>query len=127
MWKFTDPVGATGAGGGMSVTGTRKGDRIMSDERQNDGLFTLVALTGSIWNGPSNAGKRHDGKICTAKAGECRLNYKFYTPGMRDAKSWSTPCADDTCPNRCGYLSTDPAQDLPEDKKAEIFDALLGR
>ena len=53
----------------------------------NDGLFHAVALFGAIAAGPSNAGLRSDGKICTAQGGECRFNSRYYTPGMRDAKS----------------------------------------
>ena len=77
----------------------------MSD---NDGLTTMARLLGSIWAGPSNAGNRRDGKLCTAQSGECRYNPKYYSPGMRDAKSWSSPCADDTCSDKCGYLRDDP-------------------
>ena len=70
----------------------------------DDGLVTLVGLLGGMAAGPSNSGKRDDGKICTAQPGECRYNHRYYSPGMRDAKSWSMPCADDTCPDRCPYL-----------------------
>lgn len=41
--------------------------------------------------------------VCVAQGGECRYNYKYYSPGMRDAKSWGTPIVDDDCPDRCGY------------------------
>jgi hypothetical protein len=71
----------------------------------NDGLFTMVTLLGAMANGPSNAGDREDGKVCTAQAGECRFNGRYYSLGMRDAKSWSMPAADETCPDRCPYLS----------------------
>ena len=74
----------------------------------NDGLFSAVALLGAIAAGPSNAGQRSDGKICTAQGGECRFNSRYYTPGMRDAKSWQPPCADHTCPERCPYLDERP-------------------
>lgn len=70
----------------------------------NDGLFQLVGLFSAIANGPSNVGNRSDGKICVAQAGECRYNHRYYSPGMRDSKSWSMPCADDSCSDRCGYL-----------------------
>jgi hypothetical protein len=73
-----------------------------------DGLMTLMGLFYGMAAGPSNAGRREDGKICTAQPGECRHNRKFYTPGMGDAKSWSECCADETCPDHCGYLRTSP-------------------
>jgi hypothetical protein len=41
--------------------------------------------------------------VCLAQGGECRYNYKYYTPGMGDAKSWRTPIIDEDCPDRCGY------------------------
>lgn len=41
--------------------------------------------------------------VCVAQGGECRYNHKYYTPGMRDTKSWTTPIIDEDCPNRCGY------------------------
>jgi hypothetical protein len=71
----------------------------------DDRLFLMTALFGAIAIGPSRQGNRADGKICMARGGECRFNYKFYSVGMRDAKSWSLPTADDTCPERCPYLS----------------------
>lgn len=94
----------------------------------SDGLFHLVGLLGAIANGPSNAGERKDGKICTAQAGECRFNYLYYSPGMRDAKSWSMPCADETCPDKCPYLRDD-ARDLgtePErhNRVSDMIDAI---
>jgi len=70
----------------------------------NDGLLEMTRLFGAIGMGQSNQGTRSDGQICKAQAGECRYNSRFYTPGMRDAKSWSMPCADDDCPLRCAYL-----------------------
>ena len=72
---------------------------------KDDGLFLMTALQGAMAMGHSNAGIREDGKICTAQGGECRFNSRYYTPGMHDAKSWSMPCADDTCSARCPYLS----------------------
>jgi len=41
--------------------------------------------------------------VCVAQGGECRYNYKYYSPGMGDAKSWRTPIVDSDCPDRCGY------------------------
>jgi len=70
----------------------------------DDGLLHATRLFGAMAMGPSNAGNRSDEKICAAQASECRYNHKYYTPGMRDAKSWSMPCADDSCPARCPYL-----------------------
>ena len=75
---------------------------------ENDGLFLMTALQGAMAMGHSNMGTRTDGQICTAQGGECRFNSKYYTTGMRDAKSWSMPCADESCPARCGYLSKEP-------------------
>lgn len=89
-----------------------------------DGLFHLVGLTGAIANGPSNAGNRKDDKICTAQAGECRHNSKYYSLGMRDAKSWSMPCADNSCHKDCPYLREQPRPALPEDKRRELATGL---
>lgn len=41
--------------------------------------------------------------VCTAQGGECRNNSNYYTPGLRDIKSWTTPIIDETCPNNCPY------------------------
>lgn len=43
--------------------------------------------------------------VCLAQGGECRYNYKYYSPGMGDAKSWRTPIIDEDCPNQCCYKS----------------------
>ena len=72
---------------------------------EQNGLLTLIGLAGAIAAGPSNAGTRHDGKICTAQAGECRFNYRYYSLSMRDARSWSMPCADNSCSTNCPFLS----------------------
>lgn len=85
----------------------------------SDGLVTLCGLFYGIAAGPSNAGNRDDGKICTAQPGECRFNHRYYTMGMRDAKSWSDPCADNTCPDRCPYLRANPRDMGPEDERWE--------
>lgn len=90
----------------------------------SDGLATLVGLIGAIHQGPSNAGSRKDGKICTAQGGECRYNSAYYSPGMRDAKSWQQPYADDTCPDRCPYLSEQP-RDIPQEQRERIIRSLL--
>jgi len=74
-------------------------------KNNDDGLFFMTALQSTIINGQSNVGIRDDGMICKAKGGECRFNYKYYSIGMRDAKSWNMPCADNTCPKRCPYLA----------------------
>ena len=82
----------------------------------SDGLATFCGLFYGIAAGPSNAGNRADGKICTAQPGECRYNHRYYSPGMRDAKSWSDPCADDTCSDRCPYLS-DVGRDMGDEEE----------
>jgi hypothetical protein len=41
--------------------------------------------------------------VCVAQGGECRYNYKFYSPGLNDRKSWTTPIIDEDCPDRCCY------------------------
>jgi len=41
--------------------------------------------------------------VCLAQGGECRFNDSYYTPGMNDEKSWTTPIIDKQCPNRCPY------------------------
>ena len=41
--------------------------------------------------------------VCVAQGGECRYNYNYYSPGLSDRKSWTTPIIDESCPNRCCY------------------------
>ena len=41
--------------------------------------------------------------VCIAQGGECRYNYKYYSPGLNDRKSWTTPIIDEDCPDRCCY------------------------
>ena len=41
--------------------------------------------------------------VCLAKGGECRHNRNYYSPGLRDETSWTTPIIDSSCPNKCGY------------------------
>jgi hypothetical protein len=41
--------------------------------------------------------------VCLAQGGECRYNYRFYSPGLNDMKSWTTPIVDEDCPDRCCY------------------------
>ena len=84
---------------------------------QIESMKTMVGLFGAIMAGPSNAGTRRDGAVCTAKPGECRHNYKYYTPGMRDTKSWSDPCADEECPMTCPFLSKTPHPREPEEER----------
>lgn len=85
----------------------------------SDGLVTLCGLFYGTAAGPSNAGNRKDSKICTAQPGECRYNSKYYSLGMRDAKSWSDPCADDTCSDRCPCLSESPRNMGSEPERRE--------
>ena len=90
-----------------------------------DGLGVLLGLAFGIAAGPTNAGNRKDGKICTAQPGECRYNSRYYTPGMRDAKSWSEPVADDTCPDRCYYLKSTPRDMGTEQERRERMTSLF--
>jgi hypothetical protein len=93
-----------------------------------EGLATLLGLFYGMAAGPSNAGNREDGKICTAQPGECRYNSRYYSMGMRDAKSWSDPCADDTCDSRCPYLRGTPRDmgDEPErrERACDLVDGM---
>lgn len=41
--------------------------------------------------------------VCLAQGGECRYNSDYYSPGMNDAKSWTTPIIDESCPDQCCY------------------------
>ncbi len=41
--------------------------------------------------------------VCIAQAGECRCNYNYYSPGLNDKKSWTTPIIEESCPDRCLY------------------------
>ena len=93
---------------------------------QDDGMFTLVSLLGAMATGPSNAGNRSDGKLCVAQGGECRFNHKYYSIGMRDSKSWSTPAADDTCSERCPYLRDEPRDMGTEEERRNRVDKMLG-
>jgi hypothetical protein len=43
--------------------------------------------------------------VCLAQGGECRYNYKYYSPGLNDRKSWTTPIVDIDCPDMCCYKS----------------------
>ena len=61
-------------------------------------------LLSSCMMGRRKKGNRKDGKVCDAKPGECRFNNKYYSPGMRDEKSWSMPSSDETCNINCGFL-----------------------
>ena len=92
----------------------------------NDGLATLLSLAYGIAAGPSNAGCRKDGKVCVAQPGECRYNSRYYTLGMHDRKSWSDPCADDTCPDRCCFLSTSSVEREPEEVRKARAMSLFG-
>jgi hypothetical protein len=93
----------------------------------NDGLAMMAKLLGAIAMGPSNAGNRKDGKICTAQAGECRFNSRYYSLGMRDTKSWSMPCADESCPTRCPYLREHPRDLGTEEERRERACSLIGK
>ncbi len=41
--------------------------------------------------------------VCIAQGGECRYNHKYYSSGLNDMKSWTTPIIDKSCPNQCCY------------------------
>lgn len=41
--------------------------------------------------------------VCLAQGGECRSNYRYYSPGLNDRKSWATPIIDEDCPDTCHY------------------------
>lgn len=41
--------------------------------------------------------------VCIAQGGECRSNYNYYSPGLNDKKSWTTPIIDESCPDHCHY------------------------
>ncbi len=41
--------------------------------------------------------------VCLAQGGECRYNHNYYSPGLQDRKSWTTPIIDESCPGECGY------------------------
>lgn len=92
---------------------------------KDDGLFAMVGLMGALANGPSNCGSRSDGKICTAQGGECRYNYNYYSPGMRDAKSWQMPSADESCPARCGYLQERPRDMGNEEERRKRANSIM--
>jgi hypothetical protein len=90
-----------------------------------DGLFTAYGLAYATAAGPSNAGSREDGKVCIARPGECRLNSRYYTIGLRDGKSWSELCADETCPGSCRYLSNVAVHCEPEEERRARADDML--
>lgn len=41
--------------------------------------------------------------VCIAQGGECRYNHDYYSPGLHDRKSWTTPIIDESCPDQCCY------------------------
>lgn len=41
--------------------------------------------------------------VCLAQGGECRYNYDYYSPGLNDKKSWTTPIIDFSCRDECPY------------------------
>ena len=41
--------------------------------------------------------------VCLAQGGECRYNDKFYSWGLNDMKSWTTPIIDESCPDQCCF------------------------
>jgi len=41
--------------------------------------------------------------VCLAQGGECRYNYNYYSPGLNDKKSWTTPIIDESCRDECLY------------------------
>ena len=41
--------------------------------------------------------------VCIAQGGECRYNHRYYSPGLNDRKSWTTPIVDNDCPTKCCY------------------------
>lgn len=58
--------------------------------------------------------------VCIAKGGECRYNHRYYTSGMRNEKSWTTPIIDATCPNECGKKAL-VCDDHPKDCKGVTY------
>ncbi len=41
--------------------------------------------------------------VCIAQGGECRYNHNYYSPGLNDRKSWTTPIVEKSCPDACCY------------------------
>lgn len=41
--------------------------------------------------------------VCLAQGGECRYNHNYYSPGLSDKKSWTTPIIDESCRDECPY------------------------
>ncbi len=80
---------------------------------QEVSLMRLMALTGDDRVGhnmnpdismrPSFIEIFGEKIVCLAKGGECRLNNKYYTLGMNDTKSWTTPIIEVVCPHNCPY------------------------
>ena len=86
-----------------------------SDDKEAEAAALMNAMT--LYGGPEvgfNTNPRTekepcfievDGQkiVCIAQGGECRYNYNYYSPGLSDKKSWTTPIIDESCPNQCCY------------------------
>ena len=70
-------------------------------------------------NHPGFIEKNGEKLVCLAQGGECRYNPKFYSIGMRDAKSWKTPIIQEDCPDRCNYKAL-VCDDHPKKCKGSI-------
>lgn len=94
--------------------GLNKDDGGMSD-REVANLMTKIVLFGGPqtgFNTNPETNKRScfievDGEkiVCLAQGGECRYNHKYYSPGLSDTKSWTTPIIDEDCPDQCCFKS----------------------
>lgn len=70
----------------------------------NDSFIETARLFVAGNTRPSMAGNRADGKICSAKPGECRAIGPHYSGNMRDQRSWSLPYSGNHCYEWCCYL-----------------------
>ena len=53
---------------------------------------------------PSMQGNRSDGKVCSAKPGECRAIGPYYTGSLSDKQSWKLPISGNHCYDKCCCL-----------------------
>jgi len=57
--------------------------------------------------------------VCLAQGGECRYNHRYYSPGLNDRKSWTTPIIDESCPDQCCFKVI-VCDDHPDDCEGSI-------
>lgn len=70
----------------------------------NDSFMEAAHIFAAGNTRPSMSGNRADGKICTARPGECRAVGPHYTGSLRDNQSWTLPYSGNHCYESCCSL-----------------------